>query len=62
MMHVVVVSYRDETTTSEHISISLAEESRTVANDNDMYLVAALTCKVLEQYLHDCICKEFLTI
>jgi hypothetical protein len=40
---------RDETRTSEHIGNSPAEEGWTVANDNEMYLVAALTCNVLQQ-------------
>jgi hypothetical protein len=40
---------RDETRTSEHIGISPAEEGWTVANDNERYLVAALTCNVLQQ-------------
>jgi hypothetical protein len=39
---------RDETRTSEHIGISPAEEGWTVANDNERYLVAALTCNVLQ--------------
>jgi hypothetical protein len=46
---------RDETRTSEHIGISPAEEGRTVANDNERYLVAALTCNVLQHSkLHRC--------
>jgi hypothetical protein len=48
-MRVVVGLCQDETRTSEHISISSAEEGWTVANDNEMYLVAALTCNVLQQ-------------
>jgi hypothetical protein len=42
---------RDETRTSEHIGISPAEEGWTVANDNERYLVAALTCNVLQHRL-----------
>jgi hypothetical protein len=42
---------RDETRTSEHIGISPAEEGWTVANDNERYLVAALTCNVLQHTL-----------
>jgi hypothetical protein len=42
---------RDETRTSEHIGISPAEEGWTVANDNERYLVAALTCNVLQHLL-----------
>jgi hypothetical protein len=53
MMHAVVGLCRDETRTSEHIDISPAAEGWTVANDNEMYLVAALTCNVLQQY-HGC--------
>jgi hypothetical protein len=49
MTHAVVGSCRDETRRSEHIGISPAEEGWTVANDNEMYLVAALTCNVLQQ-------------
>jgi hypothetical protein len=49
MTHVVVGLCRDETRTSEHIGVSPAEEGWTVANDNEMYLVAALTCNVLQQ-------------
>jgi hypothetical protein len=48
MTHAVVGLCRDETRTSEHIGISLAEEDWTVANDNEMYLVAALTRNVLQ--------------
>jgi hypothetical protein len=48
MMHAVVGLCRDETRTSEHIGISPAEEGWTVANDNEIYLVAALTCNVLQ--------------
>jgi hypothetical protein len=40
---------RDETRASEHIGTSPAEEGWTVANDNEMYLVAAVTCNVLQQ-------------
>jgi hypothetical protein len=50
---------RGETRMSEHIGISpaeegwtVAEEGWTVANDNEMYLVAALTCNVLQQSSH----------
>jgi hypothetical protein len=44
-----VVGYcRDETRTSEHIGISPAEEGWTVADNNEMYLVTALTCNVLQ--------------
>jgi hypothetical protein len=50
MTHAVVGLCRDETRTSEHIGISPAEEGWTVANDNEMYLVAALTCNVLQQH------------
>jgi hypothetical protein len=46
--HVVVGLCRDETRTSEHIGISPAEEGWTVANDSEMYLVAALTCYTLQ--------------
>jgi hypothetical protein len=52
MMRVVVGLCQDETRTSEHIGISPAEEGWTVASDNEMYLVAALTCKVLTQASH----------
>jgi hypothetical protein len=51
MTHAVVGLCRDETRTSEHIGISPAEEGWTVANDNEMFLVAALTCNVLQQCL-----------
>jgi hypothetical protein len=50
MTHAVVSLCRDETRTSEHIGISPAEEGWTVANDNEMYLVAALTCNVLQHW------------
>jgi hypothetical protein len=53
MTHAVVGLCRDETRTSEHIGISPAEEGWTVADDREMYLVAALTCNVLRQLLHD---------
>jgi hypothetical protein len=43
MTHAAVGLCRDETRTSEHIGISPAEEGWTVANDNERYLVAALT-------------------
>jgi hypothetical protein len=43
---------KDETRTSmyasEHVGISPAEEGWTVANNNEVYLVAALTCNVLQ--------------
>jgi hypothetical protein len=42
---------RDETRTSEHIGISPAEEGWAIANDNEVYLVAALTCNVLQHPL-----------
>jgi hypothetical protein len=45
MTHVMVGSCRGETRTSEHIGI----RGWTVASDNEMYLVAALTCIVLQQ-------------
>jgi hypothetical protein len=48
-MHAEVGLCRDETRTSKHIGISPTEEGWTVANDNEMYLVAALTCNVLQQ-------------
>jgi hypothetical protein len=48
MTLVVVGLCQDETRTSEHTGISPAEEGWTVANDNEMYLVAALTCNVLQ--------------
>jgi hypothetical protein len=48
MTHAAVGLCRDETRTSEHIGISPAEEGWTVANDNERYLVAALTCNVLQ--------------
>jgi hypothetical protein len=47
--HAVVGLCRGQTRTSEHTGISPAEEGWTVANDNEMYLVAALTCDVLQQ-------------
>jgi hypothetical protein len=46
--HVVVGSCQGETRTFEHTGICPAEEGWTVANDNETYLVAALTCNVLE--------------
>jgi hypothetical protein len=49
MTHVVVGSCQGETRTSEHIGISPAEEGWTVAIDDETYLVAALTCNVLQQ-------------
>jgi hypothetical protein len=49
MTRVVVGLCQDETTASEHIGISPAGEGWTVANDNEMYLVATLTCNVLKQ-------------
>jgi hypothetical protein len=48
MTHAAVDLCRDETRTSEHVGISPAEEGWTVANNNEMYLVAALTCNVLQ--------------
>jgi hypothetical protein len=51
MTHAAVGLCRDETRTSEHIGISPAEEGWTVANDNERYLVAALTCNVLQHTL-----------
>jgi hypothetical protein len=48
MMHAVVGSCRDETRMSEHIGISPAEEGWTVANNKEIYLVAALTRYVLQ--------------
>jgi hypothetical protein len=48
MTHAAVGLCRDETRTSEHIGNSPAEEGWTVANNNEMYLVAALTCNVLQ--------------
>jgi hypothetical protein len=41
---------RNETRTSEPIGISPAEEGWTVANDHEMYLVAALNCNVLQHF------------
>jgi hypothetical protein len=52
MTQVVVGSRQGETRTSEHVGISPAEEGWTVANDNETYLVAALTCNVLQQTAH----------
>jgi hypothetical protein len=49
MTHAVVGSYRVETRTSEYIGGSPAEEGWTVANDNEMYLVVALTCNSLQR-------------
>jgi hypothetical protein len=49
MTHVAVGLCRDETRTSEHKGISPAEEGWTVADENERYLVAALTCNVLQQ-------------
>jgi hypothetical protein len=49
MMRAVIGLCQDETRTSKHVGISPAEEGWTVANDNEMYLVAALTCNVLQQ-------------
>jgi hypothetical protein len=49
MAHAVVGLCRDETRMSAHIGISPAEEGRTVANDNEMYLVAARASNVLQQ-------------
>jgi hypothetical protein len=48
MTHAVAGSCPDETRTSEHIGISPAEEGWTVAKDDEMYPVAALTCNVLQ--------------
>jgi hypothetical protein len=48
MTHQLVGLCRDGTRTSEHIGISPAEEGWTVANDNEMYLVAALTYNVFQ--------------
>jgi hypothetical protein len=48
MTHAVVGLCRDGTRTSEHVGISPEEEGWTVANDNEMYLVPALACKVLQ--------------
>jgi hypothetical protein len=53
MTRVVVGLCQDETRTSEHTGISPAKEGWTVANDNEMYLVAALTCNVLQQILQE---------
>jgi hypothetical protein len=53
MTHAVVGLCRNETRTSEHTGISPAEEGRTVANNNEMYLIAALTCNVLQQHKCD---------
>jgi hypothetical protein len=50
--HEVVGSCQCETRSSGHIGISPAEEGWTVANDNEMYLVAALTCNVLQHKLY----------
>jgi hypothetical protein len=50
MTHAVVGLCRDETRTSEHIG-SPAEGGWTVANDNEMYLVAAFTCNILQHWL-----------
>jgi hypothetical protein len=52
MAHAEVGLCRYETRTSEHIGISPAEEGWTVANDNEMYRVAALTCNVLQHCQH----------
>jgi hypothetical protein len=49
MTHMVVGLCQDETRTSEHIGISPAEEGWSIANDIEMYPVAALTCNVLQQ-------------
>jgi hypothetical protein len=53
MTHAVVGLCRDETRTSEHVGISPAEEGWTVANDNEIYLVAALTWNVLQQQVRN---------
>jgi hypothetical protein len=55
MTHVVAGSCKGETRTSEHTGISPAEDGWIVANDNETYLVAALTRNVLQQ----CLCLEF---
>jgi hypothetical protein len=52
MTRVMVGLCQDEIRTSEHIGISSAEEGWTVATDNEMYLVAALTCHVLQHCGH----------
>jgi hypothetical protein len=49
--HAMVGVCRDETRTSEHIGISPAEEGWAVANDNEMCLVAVLTCNALQHIL-----------
>jgi hypothetical protein len=49
MTHAVLGLCRDETKTSEDIGISPTKERWTVANDNEMHLVAALSCNVLQQ-------------
>jgi hypothetical protein len=49
MTHVVVGSCQGETRTSEHIGIGPAEEGWTVANDNETYLVAALTYRKFDK-------------
>jgi hypothetical protein len=51
MTQAVVGFCRDETRTSEHVGISPAEEGWTVANNNEVYLVAALTCNVLQLHV-----------
>jgi hypothetical protein len=51
MTHAAVGPCRDETRSSEHIGISTAEEGWTVANGTEMYLVAALSCNVLQQQI-----------
>jgi hypothetical protein len=56
MTHAAVGLCRDETRTSEHIGISPAEEGWTVANDNEMYLVAELTCNVLQHTSQPLLC------
>jgi hypothetical protein len=57
MTHAAVGSCRDETRTSEHIGVSPAEDGWTVANDHEMYRVAALTCNVRQhnRLLHVCV-------
>jgi hypothetical protein len=48
MPHEVVGSRQGETRMPEHTDISPAEEGWTVANDNEMCLVVALNCNVLQ--------------
>jgi hypothetical protein len=51
MTHAVLGLCRAETSTSEHMGIIPAEEGWTVAHDNEMYLVSALMCNVLQHSL-----------